>query len=159
MWKTRAERERERGEMVNNEKQEWEEMMDGWREERKDEWHKIFPITRRNVVLMTLESKDNNLKKSCDHPDKVTLSQVIFNWKSLLSSPRLQQGEKNIRSLMFQSFDSCFTVLINVSHGGHFCQWQTYFMFQNLPSSSLIKSYHYKLPGSFGVLKYINQNW
>lgn len=153
MWKTRAKRQRE-GEMVTNEKQEWEEMMDGWREEsREDKWHKIFPITRRKVVLMPLESKDNNFKKSCDHPDKVTLSQVIFNWKSLLSSPGLQKREENVRSHMFQSFDSCFTILINVSHGGHFCQWQTSFMFQNLPSSSHIKSHHYKLPGSSGVLK------
>lgn len=114
---------------------------------------RFFPITRRKVVLMPLENKDSNLKKSCGHPDKVTLSQVIFNWKSLLLSPQLQKGRGGVRSHMFQSFDSCFTFLINVSHRGHFCQWQTFFMLQNLPSSSHIKSHHYKLPGSSGVLK------
>lgn len=52
----------------------------------------VFLIIRSKIIFTPLKNKDIDLKNICGHPDKVTLSKVIFNLKSLLLLPGLQKG-------------------------------------------------------------------
>lgn len=58
----------------------------------------IFLITRSKAILAPLGNKD--IKNICGHPDKSTLSKVIFNWKfSLVTwTPKDEEGEEAICS-------------------------------------------------------------